>query len=215
MVLNSALLLLFRSIGAALLMLADTKIFVAYMAGDHLLYLLLKLVRGDFLHWAPVEGVGGLALSLINRVAVKTLTDFTGIIQFRAAGEMGGALWLWTMFLALVAPWVAVPVYFGSLTRDSTRVADEEGEEKSVDFEQYHAWRLLGSLTAGWVRARAPTPTCLPAPCSGRAERVCGRAEHVCGRAEHMCDLASRRGGSGGLPPTAREILSASSAAEQ
>ncbi|GMI35864.1 hypothetical protein TeGR_g6190, partial [Tetraparma gracilis] len=43
MVLNSALLLVFRSIGAALLMLADTKIFVAYMAGDHLLYLLQKL----------------------------------------------------------------------------------------------------------------------------------------------------------------------------
>ncbi|GMI53113.1 hypothetical protein TeGR_g14713 [Tetraparma gracilis] len=43
MVLNSALLLLLRSIGAALLMLADTKVFVAYMAGDQLLYLLLKL----------------------------------------------------------------------------------------------------------------------------------------------------------------------------
>ncbi|GMI36375.1 hypothetical protein TeGR_g14709 [Tetraparma gracilis] len=43
MVVNSALLLLLRSIGAALLMLADTKIFVAYMAGDHLLYLLQKL----------------------------------------------------------------------------------------------------------------------------------------------------------------------------
>ncbi|GMI25215.1 hypothetical protein TeGR_g3083 [Tetraparma gracilis] len=53
MVINSALLLLFRSIGAALLMLADPKIFVAYMAGDHLLYLLQKLARGDFLYWLP------------------------------------------------------------------------------------------------------------------------------------------------------------------
>ena len=70
MVVNSALLLLLRSIGAALLMLADTKIFVAYMAGDHLLYLLLKLVRGDFLYWAPVEGVVGLAVSLLMRVGV-------------------------------------------------------------------------------------------------------------------------------------------------
>ncbi|GMI40481.1 hypothetical protein TeGR_g7371, partial [Tetraparma gracilis] len=83
MVLNSALLLLLRSIGAALLMLADTKIFVAYMAGDHLLYLLQKLVRGDFLYWAPVEGVAGLAVSLLMRVSVKTVTDFTGVIQLR------------------------------------------------------------------------------------------------------------------------------------
>jgi hypothetical protein len=178
MVLNGALLLLLRSIGAALLILADTKIFVTYMAGDQLLYLLLKLVRGDFLHWLPVDGVGGLALSLIFRIVSKTLTDFTGVIQLRAAGEMGGATWLWTMCLALVAPWVAVPVFFGSLTSNSTNATDEEkGGETSLNFEQYHAWRLLGGLTAGWVRARAkraPTPTCLSAPCA--ADHICERA---------------------------------------
>jgi hypothetical protein len=158
MVINSTLLLLLRSIGAALLILADTKIFVAYMAGDHLLYLLLKLVRGDFLYWMPVEGVVGVPFALLLRVIVKTLTDFTGVLQFRAAGEMGGALWLWTMCLSLVAPWVTVPVYFGSLTKEST-IVTEEGEETSVGYEQSDAWRLLGGLTAGWVRARAPTPT--------------------------------------------------------
>ncbi|GMI30494.1 hypothetical protein TeGR_g8045, partial [Tetraparma gracilis] len=63
-VINSALLLLLRSIGAALLILADAKIFVAYMAGDHLLYLLLKLVRGDFLYWMPIEGVIAFAVFL-------------------------------------------------------------------------------------------------------------------------------------------------------
>jgi hypothetical protein len=162
MVLNSALLLLLRSVGAALLMLADTKIFVAYMAGDQLLYLLLKLMRGDFLHWLPIEGVGGLAASLIERVMVKTLTDFTGVIQFRAPGEMGGASWLWSMCLALVAPWVAVPVYFGSLASNSTYAIDTETVLDSTDsttdaweLERSDAWRLLGGLTAGWVRARA------------------------------------------------------------
>ncbi|GMI32546.1 hypothetical protein TeGR_g12943 [Tetraparma gracilis] len=156
MVLNSALLLLLRSIGAALLMLVDTKMFVAYMAGDQLLYLLQKLVRGDFLHWVPVEGVGGLAWALLERVIVKTLTDFTGIIQFRAPGEMGGASWLWSMCLALAAPWVAVPVHFDSLTSNSTDATDEEdGGETSLDFRQSDAWRLLGGLTAGWVLAFA------------------------------------------------------------
>jgi len=140
MVLNSALLLLLRSIGAALLMLADTKIFVAYMAGDQLLYLLQKLVRGDFLHWMPIEGVGGLAWSLIMRVAVKTITDFTGVIQFRGAGEMGGAGWLWTMCLALVTPWVAVPIYFGSQTSNSTNATAVEIVLSSSSF--------FGSLTS-------------------------------------------------------------------
>jgi hypothetical protein len=177
MVVNSALLLLLRSIGAALLMLADAKIFVAYMAGDHLLYLLLKLVRGDFLYWLPIEGVSGLAVSLIMRVMVKTITDFTGVLQFRAAGELGGAVWLWSTCLALVAPWVAVPVYFGSLTSNSTNAtaveivldstnsttdAMELDESDAWELEQPVALRLLGGLTAGWVRARtkrAPTQT--------------------------------------------------------
>jgi hypothetical protein len=196
MVLNSAILLLLRSIGAALLMLADTKIFVAYMAGDHLLYLLQKLVRGDFLHWLPFKGVGGLAWALLERVIVKTLTDFTGVIQFRAAGEMGGVMWLWTMCLALVAPWVAVPVYFGSLTSNLTNSTAVEIVD-AWELEQSNALGLLGGLTAGWVRARtkrAPTPTCFSAP-------LCGRY--------HMCDLAGRRGGSG-VSPRQPEILPAS-----
>jgi hypothetical protein len=134
---------------------------------------------------------------------VKTLTDFTGVLQFRGPGEMGGLMWLWTMCLALVAPWVAVPVYFGSLTSNSTNAKAVEpvldstdsttdaldlDESDAWELERSDAWRLLGGLTAGWVRVRAkraPTPTCLAAPCA----------------ADHMRDLSGRRGGSGGLPP--------------
>jgi hypothetical protein len=156
MVVNSALLLLLRSIGAALLMLADTKIFVAYMAGDHLLYLLQKLIRGDFLHWIPIEGVAGLAMSLLTRVVSKTITDFTGLLQFRGAGELGGVMWLWSMCLALVAPWVAVSVYFGNAadietgldSTDSATVAEDTRELKQSD-----AFRLLAVLTGLWLAA--------------------------------------------------------------
>jgi hypothetical protein len=149
MVVNSALLLLFRSIGAALLMLADTKIFVAYMAGDHLLYLLVKLARGDFLHWLPVEGVGGLFTAILMRVVSKTLTDFTGILQLRGAGEVGGAMWLWTMFLSLVAPWVAALVYF-AIPADAD---EEKAGAASLGFGQSDAFRLLGGLSMGWILA--------------------------------------------------------------
>jgi hypothetical protein len=177
MVVNSALLLLLRSIGAALLMLADSKIFVADRAGDHLLYLLLKLVRGDFLYWMPVEGFVGVPFAILLRVIMKTLTDFTGGLQFRAAGELGGAMWLWTMCLSLVAPWAAVPVYFGSLTRDSTNTtAIEVVLDKTIsntdasELDETDAWRLLGGLTAGWVCARAKRR-----PSSCAAELMCGR----------------------------------------
>ncbi|GMI32508.1 hypothetical protein TeGR_g10375 [Tetraparma gracilis] len=54
LVVNSSLLLLLRSIGAALLMHVDKKIFAAYVAGDHLLYLLQKLYRSTY--WSMETG---------------------------------------------------------------------------------------------------------------------------------------------------------------
>jgi hypothetical protein len=67
------------------------------------------------------------------------------------------------MCLALVTPWVAVPVYFGSLTSNSTNSTAVEivlsnSTDSTTDaweLEQSDALGLLGGLTAGWVRARA------------------------------------------------------------
>ena len=61
MVVNSALLLLLRSISTSLLILVDWKIFLSYTVGDQLLYLGVKLVNRDFLYWLPIEGKRGLA----------------------------------------------------------------------------------------------------------------------------------------------------------
>ena len=167
MVVNSALLLLLRSISTSLLILVDWKIFLSYTVGDQLLYLGVKLVNRDFLYWLPIEGKRGLALSFVFRAGVKTLTDFTGVIQLRAPGEMGGAAWIWTMCVALVTPWVAVPVYFSKLTSGSTDATDIEissdsttDVENTVDqsdvweLDRVKMWGLLIVFTAGWVRAR-------------------------------------------------------------
>jgi len=108
MVLNSALLLLIRSFSAAMLMLAKKRYFVAYMAGDMALYLLLKVARGDFHYWLPIEGALGLFASLMIRAIIKTITDFTGVIQFRGDAELGGMFWTVNMFLALLASFVSV-----------------------------------------------------------------------------------------------------------
>ena len=108
MTLNSALLLMMRSFSAAMLMLVKKRYLAAYMAGDMALYLLQKVVRGDFHYWMPIEGAFGLFMSLLARVLVKTITDFTGVIQFRHPGEMGGMYWTANMFLALLASFLCV-----------------------------------------------------------------------------------------------------------
>ena len=116
MILNSALLLLIRSFSAAMLMLAKKRYFAAYMAGDMVLYLLLKAARGDFHYWLPVDGAFGLFISLVMRVVAKTITDFTGVIQTRHPGELGGLYWTANTFLALLASFVCVWVGGGGTT---------------------------------------------------------------------------------------------------
>ena len=89
MMLNSALMLRVRSFGAAMLMLVSKRYLAIYLAGDMALYLLQKVVRGDFHYWIPVDGVGGLFVSWVMRVTVKTIVDFAGAIQFRGDAELG------------------------------------------------------------------------------------------------------------------------------
>ena len=63
------------------------------------------------------------------RVSIKTVTDFTGLIQFRGPQELGGLFWKVNMFLALAASFVSVWV--------------GDGDQM--------AWALVGSLSSAWV----------------------------------------------------------------
>jgi len=129
MMLNSALLLSMRAFSGAMLMLVKKRYLAMYMAGDMALYLLQKVARGDFHYWVPVDGVGGLFLSLLLRVIAKTIADFTGVIQFRADAELGGLYWSVNMFLALLASFVCVWVGGGSNLE----------------------WKLVGAASGAWV----------------------------------------------------------------
>jgi len=136
MLLNSSLLLLVRSFSAAMLMLVNMRYFLLCMAGDMALYLLLKVARGDFHYWVPVDGALGLVFSLVARVIVKTITDFTGVIQMRHPGELGGLYWTVNMFLALLVSFVSVWVYF-----------QNGGEEVN----EREALTLVGCMSGAWL----------------------------------------------------------------
>ena len=45
-------------------------------------------------------------VSLLQRVFIKTITDFTGVIQLRHPNELGGLYWTANMFLGLLASFV-------------------------------------------------------------------------------------------------------------
>ena len=150
MALNSALLLLVRAFGAAMLMLVSKRHLAMYMAGDMALYLLQKVARRDFHYWLPVDGVGGLFMSLLLRVFVKTITDFTGVIQFRAYTELGGLYWTVNMFLALLAGFVSVLVYYAD-TEEEVELITTGQNSAAFEIEERVAWTLVGSLSGAWV----------------------------------------------------------------
>jgi hypothetical protein len=90
MIVNGALLLLVRSVSAALLTMVGGQWVVVYAVSDIGLHFVYKILRGDFWHWVPLNGVASLVESFFVRLIEKILVDFTGILQFRGSGEMGG-----------------------------------------------------------------------------------------------------------------------------
>jgi len=150
MTLNSALLLVVRAFSASMLMLVSKQYFVAYMAGDMALYLLLKVVRGDFHYWLPIDGALGLFMSFVLRVVVKTIADFTGVVQFRGDAELGGLYWTVNMFLALLASFVSVYVYCAD-TGEEVDLITIGRNSTAFEIEERVAWAVVGSLSGAWV----------------------------------------------------------------
>ena len=94
MTLNSALLLLVRSLSYAMLMLVNPAYVLFYALGDAAFFFLQKSARGDFKYFANVDGMAGLLLfDLLIQFIMKAIVDFTGLVQFRAAGVLGGMYW--------------------------------------------------------------------------------------------------------------------------
>jgi len=150
MTLNSALLLLVRVFSAAMLMLVNKWYLAIYLTGDMALYLLQKVARGDFHYWIPVDGVFGLFVSLLLRVAVKVTCDFTGVVQLRADAELGGLFWTMNMLLALLASFGSVFVYYVD-TGEEGEVVKGGKSEAAFEIKERVAWTLVGSLSGVWA----------------------------------------------------------------
>ena len=97
MIMSGALLLLVRSMCTALLAMRGGWYVAAYYASDMSVYFVYKAIRSDLWHWVPLEGWMSVLETIIERAVMKILVDFTGVVQFRAAGELGGAWFTFSM----------------------------------------------------------------------------------------------------------------------
>jgi hypothetical protein len=72
-----------------------------YIGGDLCVYLAVKMARGDFWYWAPAGGNIEIFSSILARVLIKTVTDFTSIVHFRHPNEVGGFYWMFGFVLTM------------------------------------------------------------------------------------------------------------------
>jgi len=92
--------LLGKSFAMAILVQVGGKTLAfSVLGGEMVTYLLYKVVRGDFRYWLPLSQGTSMVVSLIMRVTVKVVCDFTGFLHARHPKEMGGFYWLMNMVL--------------------------------------------------------------------------------------------------------------------
>jgi hypothetical protein len=108
MMLFSAGMLLLRCMTIVVLGLLGGRWVSLYIGADLGLYLLVKILRGDFWHWMPAGGNVEILSSIVCRVLVKVVTDFTSIVQFRHPYELGGMYWLLGFVLTIGSLPVAI-----------------------------------------------------------------------------------------------------------
>ena len=78
------------SMGMAFLFAISPSSAYAYLAASMGVFLLYRACRRDLHYWLPVEGKTGWFASILARVFVKIVVDFTGCIHFRHPKELGG-----------------------------------------------------------------------------------------------------------------------------
>jgi hypothetical protein len=115
MLLFTAGMLLIRCTTIVLLGLMGGSWAFLYIGVDLGLYILVKILRGDFWYWVPFGGtIMEIVSSIIMRVLIKIIVDFTSMVHFRHPGEVGGAYWLFGLLLTMVSLPVSIYIYLFS-----------------------------------------------------------------------------------------------------
>ena len=106
--------------------------FMLYMTVDMAVYFLYKIARGDFRHWINVQGNLSWVVSILMRLMIKVITDFTLIVQFRGQMELGGIYWLANMILNQLFCFISVYLYTRFADDNSSFIDDVHSNSTSI-----------------------------------------------------------------------------------
>ena len=101
--------LLGKSFEIVILMQVGGKtLVVAVLGGEMVVYLLYKVIRGDWRYFLNLPAAGSFFASVILRVTVKVIHDFTGFLHARHPYEMGGFYWMLNMAMTQGSVFAAI-----------------------------------------------------------------------------------------------------------
>ena len=113
---------------ATVLVISVSGVWLAiYMGGDVLLFLLVKVIRGDFRYWLNVSDPAGIIFSFVERLFVKTILDFTCVFHTRHPYEVGGILFMGTVMQNQVGCFVAAKLYIEYYDGEVDNKLEENG----------------------------------------------------------------------------------------
>jgi len=123
-----------------------------YLGGDMLVFMLLKVTRGDFRYWLNLPPSISLPVSLIVRFLTKVLTDFTLVMQMRHSYEIGGVQFSLLILINQASCFVAGWVYLKEYDSGYDGKGEELGGDNPKKINAETLWAGLQGLSClFWV----------------------------------------------------------------
>ena len=110
--------LLIRCFTIVMLSVSNMNYAFTYIGVDLAIFLLIKVLQGDFLYHIPIGGKIEYVVSLLCRCIGKIVNDFTTIVQLRHPGEIGGLHWTFGLFLTFASLSMSVLIYVIEESKD-------------------------------------------------------------------------------------------------
>ena len=149
----SASHVLLKVLSTALLATVGGLYVGAYLGGDMLFFLLFKAARNDFRFWLNIPALASAVLTVLSRIGVKLMVDFTCYLIGRHPFEEGGLYFSLSIFLSHASCFVAAYLYLSLKAngRGEDDMADVENEgpvttETARRFRAADIWTTIGAI---------------------------------------------------------------------
>jgi hypothetical protein len=153
----SAFQVIAKAAAVALLAVTSRSWLLGYVVSDHAVHLVYRVARNDAVMYVPAPPAVSCVVAPLQRVMLKTISDFTGSLVLRLPLFLGGSYWLFNLAMSQASVFACVHLYL--------EYAPGDGADKIAAGT---LWAGAGGLAAGWLttftyeRATHKHPTQFP-----------------------------------------------------